>query len=472
MARLAALGRNLISRARAARTFVIVPAREERYRIVAVAQRRGALELPETASELSTESAKETLRGLRYRPGNEAILSLPRSKVILRWLSLPTTDPRAIAKMIPYESASMAPWPVEESLVGYQILGEDKPGCTRVLTLLAKTELVSGHIQRLAGLGVAVTAVEVSTLSLGRLMARSNGPEGCALLVVLNEGLEYLRLAATGSLEFSRAKDSEGTPSLESAFSMLRATRELDPGAGNAPLFVMNSPSVVEGEFVEACLHNGVSAHALGGLSVNGLAVPLPHDPILFMAAGAALGASAETDTSSLLPNRERTRLARRRVLQRAVAVALLLLWQGLLLGGFAFYALASERARGERASLEITALGEAVNDLAEKNEHLRRLGSERAEVTLPLRAVLELYGITPQEIAVNHLRYDARRNVTFGGEAQSFTGVYRFVSALRKSEVFSNPELIQCAKPKSSAGVELVEFKIACRFSTLAEAQ
>jgi Tfp pilus assembly protein PilN len=168
----------------------------------------------------------------------------------------------------------------------------------------------------------------------------------------------------------------------------------------------------------------------------------------------------------NLLPERESSRLAWRQVLKRSIVLALIFTWIAAVIALTGFYFFSTERAQLTQNQLAVETLKKDVGSLEAKNEQLELLDKEHSTLSLPLLVVLELYARVPNDIAVNHMRFDARGTLIIGGEGPSYVAVLKCVESLQGSSLFTNVEMLYSAKPKSAAGAA-VEFKCQCKIST-----
>ncbi len=446
--------------------FGVLPTGDDGYRLARVVHARRILKISEMFVPAQEGAEKVALSQWGYRPGANVTLSLPRRHAILRWISLPTTIPAQIAQMVGYECTSLAPWPIEECLVGYEVTGHDERGYSLVLVVLIQAHTVQRHIERLRALGVIVTSVEISTLSLCRLARKANRSTPTAFLSLTGDDYEYVRVSAEGRPVFSRGSAPDGDAMGMLAQSEALDKRRGDGECGEVDIFLFSDiGDVLRNDLPGVWSDSKRIFRSAAELRISGLNGSAPTSAAGLIAVGAALAASDDENICDLMPTREKKRLLRRRIARVLIHLCAAFLWTTALLVGMVYYSFALERTRAETAQNEIAQFGAAVSDLAEKREQLRKLSAERAGIALPLQAILELYNISPPEIAINNFRYDARRIITLSGEAKSYAAVYQFVDVIRKSKRYKAPELVQCAKPRNADG-ELVEFKVTCRLA------
>ncbi len=440
----------------------IVPCGEWAFRAVTVLVSDGAAKQIKESRVLvaDSDSASGKATAMRLGADTPVVLAIPRWEAIIRTVRVPTSDPTQIARMIPFEAASHLPWPPEESEVAYELQETDTDGFATVQLFMARKDVIEGYLRQLKDFGISPTRVELSVVALTRLLASSDDPERPALFVVGKCGVEYLRLAG-GHHSFSRGAAAEAAPS-----EMLRRSQDLDkrrhgPRQSHTSLTLAGT----DDNIIEQSLDSEHGAPPIRRISdvdfasLNG-AGPIASEDAVCVAA--TLGARDASPSSNLLPERQARRLTARKLFRQLRVLALLTSWSVFAASGVGYACFSQQELRADRAEQGITALQGEEGDLREQSRAVLLLKGERGKVALPLRVVLELYERTPQQIAINSMRYDGRGNLEVSGEALSFPEVYRYMNDLLGSELFQNVEMKHSSRPQST-GTKLVEFKVTC---------
>ncbi len=439
----------------------VTPCGEGAYRVCTLVSSGESVVAVRDVREIGAGEESQTVDSTyRIPSGTPVVLALPRWEVFVGTVCLPTAEPAQIARMLPFEEAAMLPWPREEAEVAYEVQASDRDGFSTVMLFAARKESVAKHLEELREMGISPTRIEVSVLSLARLLRGIEGGKRPAILVAGFNGLEYLRLAH-GHPEFSR-----GTAGDECPVEMLRQSLHADTlrnGAGEActSLLIGGDKELGPGALASCSPGTGpvTSVTDMDFPLLNG-AGPLQTEAVVSVAAG--LGGMTASATSNLLPSREARMLTLREVFRQGKLLAIGLAWLALVLFGIGYSSFSYASARADRAEREISALKDEVGDLEKQNEALKLLAKEHGRVGTPLRFVLELYRLTPQPIAITSLRYDTRGILVFDGEAPSFPHVYEYVDTLLGSTLFEDVEMRSSTKPRGS-GQRLVDFKVTC---------
>lgn len=432
---------------------------EGAYRGVRVDFRGDSVEGVEARGPFSDVSGARSQFGeLGWTPRDPVALVLPRRDGLVRRVRVPSKDPRQIALMVPYEAGTHLPWPAEQALVGYEVYGDDSDFTQLVLVAVQKA-LVEDHVERLRGFGIEVVRVELSTLSLSRLVRRGGDPaRDLAILDIQPHGTEYLRVSG-GVPVFSRGAGLDEPPD-----EMLSRSYGLDRRKSGAEsscdglLIASDEPAASAAARRAEGL--GFSLQPLSTLGLgNGFSAACR--PAL-TAVGAALGLREGASTADLLPERAARRLALRRVARESRVLAAALVWLAAVLYGLGAHYLGVERDRAQRDRAQIEALGAEAQALQEQFEQLEQLAGEREEVSYPLRVVLELYERTPSDVVINEFTYDGRGAVTLGGEAPSYPALFTYLASLGESKLLHDVEMVHSATPRTGGGSR-IDFKVNC---------
>ena len=133
---------------------------------------------------------------------SRVVTALPRRLVTLKFAHLPHAEPEMIRGMVQFEAQQYIPFPLEEVVLGYQILPDDSEDLTTVLIAAARRTLVEGVLSAFDKAGLEVTLLSVSSMALVQL-----APPGALSLALLEvePGEMDLAVVSDGKLQFARA---------------------------------------------------------------------------------------------------------------------------------------------------------------------------------------------------------------------------------------------------------------------------
>ena len=108
----------------------------------------------------------------------------PGFHVFSKFVKLPPVDTAKVAQIIEYEARQNVPFPLEEVVWDYQILGTTATGELEVLLVAIKTEVVEGLFRSAEGAGLHLKLVDVSPAALCNAFRYNYGDlEGCTMLL-------------------------------------------------------------------------------------------------------------------------------------------------------------------------------------------------------------------------------------------------------------------------------------------------
>ncbi len=133
------------------------------------------------------------------------VTSMPGLGVSIRTITLPFTDRRKIARVIPYEVEGHIPYAVEDVVISYHVIGPEEGG-TRVLAVAVPKEILREKLETLARAGVVPRLVDVDFMALFSLSQGGlTGVEGCYAIVDIGETKTSVCIVDGQSLGFGRS---------------------------------------------------------------------------------------------------------------------------------------------------------------------------------------------------------------------------------------------------------------------------
>lgn len=426
-----------------------------RYRLTRIAVENDCVKSVLGEIVLDGRDSRDELRKLGYRQGEPTVFALPSAGALFHWLTLPTLDSRQISKMMSHEARSRSPWPEADLHWAYRVIARHEgEGYTQIMLILARSERVQSHLEVLRECGVRPTRVEVSSLSLGRLIETTE--ESPVLLHVGAHDFELVRCSAN-MIRFVRATERDCYAS-----DFVCQTRSLEPDIDDAcydRLLVVAETDTAWSD-LEAEMPGIRRIEEANLAKLNGLT---RLEPRLVIGVGAALAPRDQTATDDLMPQAERRRITIQALVRQVMLAVPALTWLVAVLYGLNAYLLHQERQYIEETGSAVRELRSLAGDLEAQAERLSALRGEYTDVSLPLEIVLELYVRTPQAIALSFMSWDAKGVLVIGGDAPSYTALLNYVSELQESKVFREVKMNYGTQPRSSA-FALVDFKITCR--------
>ncbi len=119
--------------------------------------------------ELKDEREMEEVAGIlreKVNRGGKVISSIRAGQVILRSIVVPFRDMKKIKQIVRFETERYLTFPAEEAAVDFYMLGYEKQGGSRIMTVTVRRELLEAHLSSLKKLGVEPVVVDVDSMAL------------------------------------------------------------------------------------------------------------------------------------------------------------------------------------------------------------------------------------------------------------------------------------------------------------------
>ncbi len=147
---------------------------------------------------------REMLTELKIKNG-AVNYAVPGQSVFARFVKLPTLDQEKIEQIVTFEAQQNVPFPIEEVVWDYQLVGAGADEKVEVVLVAIKADLLEGINAAVEGAGVRTQLVDVATMALYNAF-RYNYSEltGCSLLVDIGARTTNLIFVEPGRV-FSRS---------------------------------------------------------------------------------------------------------------------------------------------------------------------------------------------------------------------------------------------------------------------------
>ncbi len=129
------------------------------------------------------KAIQELLSQKPYR-GKNINVSAPGFHVFSKFVKLPAVDTSKVTQIIQYEAQQNVPFPLQEVVWDYQIMGNSASGELEVLLVAIKSEVVEGLFRTADSAGLRLQLVDVSPAALCNAFRFNYGDqEGCTMLL-------------------------------------------------------------------------------------------------------------------------------------------------------------------------------------------------------------------------------------------------------------------------------------------------
>jgi type IV pilus assembly protein PilM len=144
----------------------------------------GAEGSQEATREAAILAALKELLSEKSFSGRQINVCAPGFHVFSKFVKLPPVDTSKVTQIIRYEAQQNVPFPLEEVVWDYQILGTSATNELEVLLVAVKSEVVEGLFRVAEGAGLKLKLVDVSPAALCNAFRYNYGDlEGCTMLL-------------------------------------------------------------------------------------------------------------------------------------------------------------------------------------------------------------------------------------------------------------------------------------------------
>jgi len=128
-------------------------------------------------------SVQQLLKERKIRPG-PAVISVSGQSVFTRFVKLPVVEEKKVLQIVKYEAAQNVPFPIEEVVWDYQLIGSSDAKELEVVLVAIKSDIIEELAKYVEKSGLKTMLVDVATMALYNAVRYNYGEmEGCTLLL-------------------------------------------------------------------------------------------------------------------------------------------------------------------------------------------------------------------------------------------------------------------------------------------------
>ncbi|MCX5696837.1 MAG: PilN domain-containing protein [Candidatus Omnitrophica bacterium] len=428
----------------------------------------------EPVSALTEEQISKKIAELlqkRKWKARQTIVCLPRNLSTLRNLALPSQDRDEIVQMINLNIGRVVPYKKEEIVYGYQFLGRDELGYTKVMLAIVHADIVRKHIRIVEGAGLTIDKVVLSsygvwqwTLSNFRSEIHANEfymlldcDSNFADLIVFNrEAPVFNRSINLESQEQSLEHDiARLTGEIKQSLVIFQSEQ-----ANKKPvrLFLAGSSAILDYQKrFESELDMPVrivpAPYAKG----------IPRNTSISALAESVLEDKGKT-ISFILPEIQIRKTLKERTKELIIMGSLLIYVFAIILALF-WGRIYHQQEYLVKVTRYYQPIEQAVGDLVEKSRKVTFAKDFLYARQSPMIFLYELEKIVPPEITITFLDIEKINSVTLRGQGVSLSDVFKFVSTLEKGKHFKDI-VTKYTRTKKVKDKEVTDFELTLRIA------
>lgn len=414
-----------------------------------------------------TQELSALIKKLKFTP-YPLIVSFPRNLVTMRNLHLPSTDPKEIESIIELHMGRQVPYPKEEIVGSYQILGTDDTGYSKVLLAITQREALRQVFNVLNNVGLFPEKVELSSQGvLSWLLVNQD--------VHLDSGKFYTLLDIDFSftdfmivdkdnLLFSR---SIACGAKQIAIEEIRQTKFISELKQSLVIFQSEEINIKPAKIFISGATDDISG--LITLLEKELDVPvqvvksdakIPKNVSISAVSGLAMDTHRKR-INFILPEVQIRRALKERS-RELVLLGSLLMFILVVVSGIFLERMYNRAGYLKLLDRKFQEVGEDVTTLdmmTRKTEIIKERLNAR---TLSVSCLYQIHQLIPPEIVVKMITIEADDKVTLRGQTQAMSDVFKFITTLEKSGYFKDIQTKYTTK-KRIAEKEISEFELVC---------
>ncbi len=429
-----------------------------------------------------------TSRNIRL---NSLTIALPRHKVMLRYMRLPTTDNSEIDSMVSFEIAKQTPYAQEEIVSDYEIMHKDKDGYSRVMLAVSPKSEIEQLEKTLGAANQKLKSIslssELAVLWFNNAEKDSAGSKGVCLIdidaahteitVIFNKRPVFSRSISIGAVSILDMP-AQGSPEGKKLADEIRLSiasyiKEKEASQPEVSEFlVTGAGSVIESfsNFLSADMEVSCTAvNSLSGITLADNALPengLPRDTSIC----ALCGGIFQERGINLISKERRHKFRQSAVIRKItkISISLILVFSAVMaVFGIRIY-------QKEKLLKKLEAMYEQVksasSEVETKYNRLKSIRSQLSGEASTLSVIYNLYSLMPGNISLLDFNYDdTSGSARFRGRTDKMSNVFKLVTLLENSDSFSNAQTHSILERRTKRGA-VVDFQIRCNFTNKAQ--
>ncbi len=441
-------------------------------------------------AEMDENSAAEFLKETAHDNSislNAVTIIISRDKAMVRHIRLPAVDRQEIDRMISFEITKQTPYAREEVSADYKIISSSNEGYSEIMLVVSpKTEIAKIHdIVKISGGNInrIVLSSEcmagwfnVSKKSLSG--AYNNcivniGHGSTEIMITSDKGLDYSRTVSIGASGLHQGADKINSlwgglaDEIKRSVSTYQKENQLKQEC-TSEFIVTGASSVMESfnrflttAVTNKCIFLPVFSSVVlldGALDASGM----PED----VSACAICGAAYLDEPINLMPEEYKMKYNYQSKFRKATTIL-----TALAVAFIIFFSILGIRIYQKQQLLkQIESLYSQIQPIVEQTEEkihrLRIVKNHLSDGELSLEVIYNLYELIPPGISLVDFNYDdLTKTVRFNGRAGRMSDVFKLVTTLEESDVFSNVQTHSVIQRQVRDGAT-VDFQIRCSFN------
>lgn len=379
------------------------------------------------------------------------VLGVPRTRVAIKYLTLPAHSDKEINRMTEYELNNLFPYKPEELIYDYAVINKQADGYSQVMLVAALKEAVLAGISTLGLAGLVPEAINISTVSLFNQFRTQKRRPDDYLLLNLDDAFMELLLVSQGRPVFSRGIRIKSPAEIKDLVKIAEEN-----------ITIIRS----KGDSINVIILSG-KGYALKDFA-RGIEAILPQkveiDDSLSVLKGLAAGMNNSAFKINLLPEELKTRKIKDKRKRVNLLFFSLFLLNLSLCANIIFQKIKAREEYLYIIRAGIREIAPQASILQEKKLKAQILSNGINSGRLTLGLLIELYRLAPEELSLNTLTISPQKAVgtmILTGQARDSESVLSFANALKKSALIKSADVDNISQLKAAKEGGGVSFEL-----------
>ncbi len=414
-----------------------------------------------------------TLASLKLKP-RAVVLSLPRNLITVRVLSLPSDNPKEIAKMLDLHLVRLVPYKKEEMIISYSVLYTDEIGYTKIFLCIVHKDVLERQFKILADAGLFADKIYPSSYGVWEWMLGHCKFQMTQSSIYLGVDVSYdfteLIAFSKDNLFFSRSIVM-GSSMLRQQENFLKFIREIKQAMiflkseykYKKPEKILISGAIKGLESLQPALEKELEIPAML-LSIESWLNKVKSKETTIPAS-----VSITTLKEFLADNPKRisfssaemqTRKAIREEAKDLVVAGSLFLFIIFVICGIFLGRIYNRQTYLKTLQSYSKNIGEGTENLMQQSKHIDFIQKNLNERSYPLLFFQEIHREVPDQVAIRYISMDKGSKVVLRGESSQLSDVFGFIGVLEDNPLFDKVDTKYTRKRKTREG-EFTNFEL-----------
>ncbi|MFC2140623.1 pilus assembly protein PilM [Candidatus Auribacterota bacterium] len=414
--------------------------------------------------KLNNSHEKTTIRELKkifssnQEKKSSFILLLSRKHSTVKYIEIPSSDPKEIEEIIRFQAVKQVPFSLEEIIVDFEILKTLPSGYSTVMLVIIHKDVIKQQLKLLAQASIYPDYIKLTTQAISyafdSIIDHREKPEREAAVALVDIDYKMVNFLVTenGILTYSRSIPFD-------ALDEQKLSLEIERSLGDCRLQNISPVKII--------INGGDDGFAqeLKNIFIEKLEIPCDlvagekSSSSLLSLKGAAL--SGERGMNFLPSPIRKLKLKRKKIKEYSSY-----LFFGGIIILLIFFSFLGKMAQKKRYLLYLNNHLSKVRPKAKKIEEMQKkvriIERELSVRGSSLDILKEVYSLFPQKVSLAALSFEKDESLILKGVADNMSKVFDLIPRLEKSPYLENV-VSKYATKREIKGKELIEFQLQC---------